>query len=259
MCLRLRSVLLLLIFGCVALKMLGIPEGQCAGRSWWTWRIGDENERVPVKDYPPTKLSDVPGGAGKYIAVPNPSPQINEFSAGDCIRNVLSGDGSLIVLRCHGARIIRSRRHEPGLLIANPVVELVSLRIGGISDFAHRFDLDRRGRRITAVAPVHNESPTICPVRFEGPKLLEIAGEYECRFVSNEGLFREASLTVSNASQNNRENGNDQGGKSADSGIVGGDVITKAIPIDRENGNTLVKGLALLCVLAGVYTCLKVI
>lgn len=247
----------LFVLCCIAFGMLNIGEGQ---RAWGAGRplsIGYEGKRVALEHQVPTEFAYMFRGAGEYISVSYPAPQINIFSDCNSIGNVLCRNCRLRHRWRECAMMIDIWRQKPGLFAVRLVVEHMSGRVRGIPDLTLRVNLDTYCSGVTAISPSRPEPPAICSIGIKRPESHVTGWEHKRGFIGDQRLLSEASLAICNRSQDNCEHGYDERGNGGDSGVVGDDVIAQTVAISPamidSNGETLIRAGILGAALGGAY------
>lgn len=258
---KIAAEALLFVLCRISLGVLKITESQGSWRPDWSSSIRDISQRVPLGSNKPTEFSDVRWSIWEHVSISSPPPQIDEFSPGLSIKEVLRRDGSLALGGRNGSGLIQMWSHKISLFVRNGVIEPVSARKRCISNLTFSVDHYFSRCSIPAIAPLWSQSPVIMrSVRIDFPELFKTKWENESSFVGNQSFFGESRLPASYTSQNNCEDGDDKCGKRCNGWVLIDDKARQTFAVDlraRQNGNTVLRGIVVCIILLSAYAILK--
>ena len=144
--------------------MLNVIENQSTWSRWLPWSARDKLRWVSYDDNDPAISSDVFRGAGEYIEIFDPSPQIDKLFALLSIKNVLrcysssSGYGTSVQINPRG-------NHASNNIAINgaavPRTERISCRECGISNLTVSIHSQLSGWCLSTIPQHRSESPVI--------------------------------------------------------------------------------------------------
>jgi hypothetical protein len=239
-------------------------EGKGHGACGWgaAKRVRNESSWISTRSNQPTKPGYVAGRSGEDIVIFDPAPQIDEFSAGLGIQDILRSDCGLIYSRTHSPIERGFWWNHTASGAHGSRSKIKSGRQECIADHALSIHCHMSSWCIAAVSQYRSKSPTIqagyliplkelvCSIRID-----------ECALVSDQGLFSQLSLSASGNPQGSGERRDNEGAKSGERPVMLLDKLpgTMAIGRDRaaESGWIFFGGVLFVGFLVPLYAGLK--
>src|SRR5262245_44344950 len=183
--------------------------------------VGDKGERVAYRHDEPTKSGDVLLGFGKYIEIPDPSPQIEELPSLLHIPQVLCSNSSYGCHRGKPTHASSSGAQKAGTGFSGGPIKIETSRQWSVTQITTGMHRHALRRSIAAILPDRTEPPIVLPNGGTLPKWGNASGENKCTFVSNQRFSGQFCLLSGGPPERNGEGGNDNGSQSSNHSFVG--------------------------------------